>query len=219
MELKQIISQLEEGKSFPDLIKVDEYIPFSIKRVLTDDVVGLCIYKDEETDLLVNDILFKDLLTVIMKTLQLTDVEIENMTDENGELNIDVVIEAYDSLMELGIYEYIKSQLKNDDIDAIIEYKIKQRLETYNSVGNVIKSIVNELVSKIPSQEEIGNLMTSLPFQLEDLKNLKILNPSNKSNVKSKTNSKTPSKKSQTKSKNSQQLGDTLPKVESDGNG
>jgi hypothetical protein len=207
MELKQIIVELKEGKFFPDLIKVEEYIPFSTKRVLTDDVVGLCLYLDEETNLLVNDILFKDLLTVIMKTLQLTDVEIENVTDELGELNIDVVIEAYDNLIELGIYEYIKSQLKNDDIDAIIEYKIKQRLETYNSVGNVIKGIVNELVSKIPSQEEIGNLMTSLPSQLEDLKSLKILNPSN-------VKSKTPSKKSQSKTKKSQELGDTLQKVE-----
>ncbi len=205
MELKQIIAELKEGKFFTDLIKVDEYIQFTTKRVLTDDVIGLCLYKDEETDLLVNDILFKDLLTVIMKTLQLTDIEIDNITDENGELNIDVVIEAYDNLMELGIYEYIKSQFKNDDIDAIIEYKIKQRLEIHNSVGNVIKSIVNELVSRIPSQEDIGNLMTSLPSQLEDLKNLKILNPSN---VKSKTNSK----KSQ--SKKSQEVGDTLQKVE-----
>ena len=63
----------------------------------------------------------------------------------------------------------------NDDIWELVRYEVSQELEINNSVANVLKTTIEDLVAKLPTQEEIGQLMTQIPSQLDGLKNLNIL--------------------------------------------
>lgn len=197
MKLNEIIDLKPTQQQLSGLIKVElPYIPLADKRNITDNIARLSVYVDETTILLMHDVLAQRLLSAIHRVLYLTDIEIENILDENNDINIEIAVNSYDKMIQNGILQHIEAQLVNDDIDEIVNYKIKQNIETYNSVSNVLRNIVTDLVSKIPSQEDIGNLMTSLPSQIEGLKDLKILNGLNTPTQNTKKPSKSKSKKS-----------------------
>lgn len=194
MNLNEILEQLKQVDNKPnlsELVNVElSYIPFSDKRNITDSIANLSTFVDETTNLLIHDKLAEDLLTLIHKVLYLTDITIENILDEENDINTEVAIEAYDNLLQSGIASYIDSQLVNDDISILVEHKIKQKLETQNSVTFVLTNLITDIASKIPSQEEIQGLMTSLPAQLSQLNNLNILGNSDKPTPKTKSKTK-----------------------------
>ena len=206
MKLKSILDKLKKGEGeVLEKIKITKYIPFSTKRAITKNVAMQVTFKDEDvyddegelftkgTEQLVHDVIYQDLLTFAYKIAFLTDIEIEGLIDEDNIINFIVAEEAHNQMGEVGIYDYINEQFINDDIDEIITYEVNQELQRNNSTANILKIIIEDLVSKIPTQEDIGNLMTQIPSQLEGLKDLKFLN--NKSNVKSNTNKKSPKSK------------------------
>jgi hypothetical protein len=189
MKLKSILSKIKKGEGeVLEKIKVEKYIPFSIKRAIVKNVAMQVTYKDEDlyteegelllegTEQLIHDLMLQELLTFAYKVSYLTDVVIDGLLDENGIVNIKITEKAYDAMCKAGVYWYINNQFINDDIDSLVNYEVKQELERNNSTANILKILIEDLVSKLPSQEDIGNLMTEIPNQLDGLKNLKILN-------------------------------------------
>ena len=181
MKLKTLVNKIKKDEKLEDLIKVQEFIKFITKRNICDNVSSLCIFLDDETKLMKRDIMFQELLTKVFKIMHLTDIElptfvIESEDDNNGDLDLEVLTELYDTLNEYGIIEFVECKLANDDIDWTIDKIVSQDIETYNSSSRII----SDLISNLPSMEDIGNLMTTLPNQLKDIQNLEILKPSNK---------------------------------------
>lgn len=210
MKLKLILDKLNKGESeVLGEIKITKYIPFYLRRVIVKNVAMQVTVKDEDvyddegelyakgTEQLVHDVIYQELLTFAYKIAFLTDIEVEGLIDEDNIINSTIAEEAHNQMGESGIYDYINDQFVNDDIEELITYEVRQTLEINNSVANVLKTIVEDLVSKIPNMEDIGNIMTQIPSQLEGLKDLKFLNnnSNNKSNVKSNTNKKSPKSK------------------------
>lgn len=204
MKLKSIISKLKKGETeVLDKIKVTKYIPFATKRAIVKNVALQVTYKDENifdtesneliakgTEMLVHDLLLQELLTFSYKIAYLTDITVDGLIDEDNIINIEIAEKAYDDVCScvmdeyLNLYQFINTKFTNDDIESIISHEVKQELERNNSTANVLKNVVEDLVSKLPTQEEIGNLMTQIPNQLESLKDLKILNKNNPTELK-----------------------------------
>ena len=212
MKLKSILDKLKKGEGeVLEKIKIAKYIPFSTKRAITKNVTMQVTFKDEDvyddegnlyskgTEQLVHDKIYEELLTFAYKIAFLTDIKIDGLIDEDNIVDVTVAEKAYDEIhsQSLGIYDnlyvYINEQFVNDNIEELITYEVNQELKRNNSTANILKIIIEDLVSKIPSQEDIGNLMTQIPSQLEGLKDLKFLN--NNSNVKSNNTKKFPKSK------------------------
>lgn len=173
MKLQEIISKSKETP-FNELIKVTSYIPLLLKGQIVKNIIALSTVPDQDTGLMKKDFLFQELFTTIFITLELSDVEIENILDESGTIEIDVAIEAYEQLIESGIYNYICNCLINNDINALVDMEVKQKVDLYNSVAAVLQRTITSLVTKIPSEEGVKELMSQLSTQLGDLN---ILNP------------------------------------------
>jgi len=203
MKLKSIISKLKKGEEGTlEKIKIKSYIPFSTKRAIVKNVALQTTYRDESiyseegellvqgTEQLVWDSMLQDLLIFAYKVAYLTDITIDGLIDEDNIVDIQVAEKAYDEMCGYqldecsDLYQYINSQLTNDDIEFIIDNEVGQELDRNNSTANILKIIIEDLVSKLPSQEDIGNLMTQIPNQLEGLKDLKILNNNSKKDDK-----------------------------------
>jgi hypothetical protein len=199
MKLKSIISKLKKGEEGTlEKIKIERYIPFATKRAIVKNVALQTTYKDENvysdegellqtgTEQLIWDSMLQDLLTFAYKIAYLTDITIDGLIDEDNIVDITVAEKAYDEMCGYqldeiyNLYEYINSQFTNDDIDFIIDSEVGQLLDRNNSTANILKILIEDLVSKLPSQEDIGNLMTQIPNQLEGLKDLKILKNNSK---------------------------------------
>lgn len=195
MKLKSIISKLKKGENeVLEKIKVTKYIPFSTKRAIVKNVAMQVTYKDEDlytnegeliqrgTEQLIHDSMLQELLTFAYKVSFLTDIVIEGLLDEDNIVDIKVAEEAYDLMCGYNIdeytslYDFIESNFINDDIYETITYEVEQELNRTNSTANILKVILEDIISNIPTMEDIGNLMTQIPNQLESLKDLKILN-------------------------------------------
>jgi len=194
MKIQEIIEKIDKDEGYiGDFIEVEEFILLQTKHVLTNNVVDLCVYVNEETNMLENNILSQVLFTNILKAHYFTDIElginlgemlsrvpdenstieeIEEIEEQNAE-DLNKLMEIHDLLEEYSIIDYIDSEFKNDNLKEIIDYKINQKIQNHNSVYNVLQNIFKSL----PSMEDIGNLMNTLPQELNSLKNLEILNP------------------------------------------
>jgi len=189
MKLKSIISKINKNEDGAlDKIKVTKYIPFSTKRAIVKNVTALSTYMDGDivsedaseiiirgTGMMKNDVILEELLIFAYKIAFLTDITVDGLLDEDMVVDIEIAEQAYDSMVEREIYDYINEQFVNDDIWELVRYEVSQELEINNSVANVLKTTIEELVAKLPTQEEIGQLMTQIPSQLDGLKNLNIL--------------------------------------------
>ena len=134
---------------------------------------------DEDTDMLTCDPILKDLFYVLNIVLECSDIEIEGLfdTDENGEQNINIekAIEAYDLIMENEIFGFIETELNLFHLESAVDKEIDQRMEINNSISNVLRKSINTLMSKIPSEDGMKDLMAQLPSQIASLNDLQIL--------------------------------------------
>jgi hypothetical protein len=175
MKLQEIISKLKEGTPLSDLIKITPYIPLLAKRAIMNNAASLSTYIDEETNMMKKDILLSELFCTLFVTIETSDVEIENLQDENGEINVETAIEAYESLMESGAYSRISCKLVNNDVDALVDAEMNQRIDNHNSVASVLNRAIGVLIEKIPNEDSIKELITQLPAQLASLGDLSVL--------------------------------------------
>jgi hypothetical protein len=176
MKLQEIISNNKSGTLLKELIQITTpYIPLLLKRQIRNTVVTLSTYVDEETNMMRSDKLLMEMYATLMVCLECTDIELDELVNEEGEINIECAIEAYDELIQSGVYSYIMTNIANNDIDALVEIEIQERLDTYNSVASVLNRAISSVMKKLPSEESMKELLTQLPTQLAGLKDLNIL--------------------------------------------
>jgi hypothetical protein len=172
MELKKIVELLKEGKKLEDILNITyKHIPLILQRQILKNVVSFTIVDDEETGFVKRDLIMQELMTVLSLVLECTDLEIEGLTDEEGDIDIAVALEAYDEIIKHGIYDYVESQVDTYMHNLIYE-EIQQTLEIHNSTANVLSQTIKNISDKIPNQETIMSMMQSLPQQLSDVQNL-----------------------------------------------
>jgi len=175
MKLKSVIRGLKNGKEIEELVKIKKnFMTFAERRVICSNVANLAIFYDEDTEMYVYEDLVKDMYLTLYRIIYYTNIEIDDLfiEDENGEndINLEVAVKAYDDLMANKIYALCVENLNdfnsNDTLDNLIQSAIEQKINIYNSTGFAIKTIVNELVSKLPNPTEIQSLIGSVTSEL-----------------------------------------------------
>jgi hypothetical protein len=183
MELTKIVELIQsqhEIKANPKLLESyitieKTYIPLQLKRQIVKNIVDFSLYTDEETQLLKHDLMLQDLMTILHIVIECTDVQIDDLFTEEKKLNTEVAVEAYDKLIQFGIYKYIEDRLENNDITVLVDYEIQQQLSVVNSVSHIVLKSFEKLFSIIPSQEKIQDLINTLPQTVSQLNGLQFL--------------------------------------------
>jgi hypothetical protein len=189
MKLQELISKIQESGESTDLkslINTKSYLPILTQRAIVKSICDMCLYVDEETDMLQCDYVMKELFYVLNTTLECSDIEIDGIIDENGEIDLETAVEAYDLIIEFGVYEHIRFNSRTPKFRTFLDQEIEQKISTYNSVSNVLRKSINSLMDKIPSEANIKELMEQLPTQLSSLGDLQILGNGKKTRSKTK---------------------------------
>ncbi len=193
MKLNEIITSLrsETPLPFSDLFQINvKNMPILVKRQMVRDVTNLSVYLDEETKLMRRDNFLVKILTTLFLTMQFTDIEIDELIDETGDINIELAVSAYDDLMETEIYAEILKQIDDIvyDIDFLVDCEINEKINNYNSSGGVLQRIFEYIMEKVPDADSIKNMIQEIPLELEGLKNLEMFTlPTAKKPKKSKS--------------------------------
>lgn len=172
MELKKIVESLQEGKKLEELVNITyKHIPLILQRQIVKNISSFTLILDEETGFTKRDLIMQELMTVLSIALECSDLEIEGLTDEDGDIDISVALESYDEIVKYGIYDYIEPKIESQ-IHYLINEEIRQHIEIYNSTANVLSQTIKNISDKIPNQETIMTMMQQLPQQMSDVQNL-----------------------------------------------
>jgi hypothetical protein len=177
MELTKVVELIQSQQaSLESYITIEKsYIPLQLKRQIVKNIVDFSLYTDEETQLLKHDLMLQDLMTILHLVIECTDVQIDDLFTEEKKLNTEVAVEAYDKLIQFGIYKYIEDRLENNDINVLVDYEIQQQLSVVNSVSHIVLKSFEKLFSIIPSQDKIQDLINTLPQTVSQLNGLQFL--------------------------------------------
>ena len=181
MELTKVVELIQSQQaSLESYITIEKsYIPLQLKRQIVKNIVDFSLYTDEETQLLKHDLMLQDLMTILHLVIECTDVQIDDLFTEEKKLNTEVAVEAYDKLIQFGIYKYIEDRLENNDINVLVDYEIQQQLSVVNSVSHIVLKSFEKLFSIIPSQDKIQDLINTLPQTVSQLNGLQFLGGAN----------------------------------------
>jgi hypothetical protein len=180
MKLSEIIERKNKGENLSDLVAIKPYIPLILKRSMVKSITGYSLTYDEN-GIVSSDAIMQELFTVLNIVLEVADIEIDGLFDEiekedgiiHYEINLGVALEAYDTLMQSGIYKYIDENLASNckDISSLVDLEIANHISVNNSVGAVLTRALQTIINMIPSEQKIGEMMSSLPVMLDGLKN------------------------------------------------
>ena len=170
MKLKEIIEKLEIGHIIRELIKVEvSHIPLITKRSIMNSVADLSLYINEESQMMSRDLILQEMFTTLLVLLETTDIELEGLVDENGDVDVEAALNIYDDIMKHGIYHFVCENVTNNDLEYLIESEIDQRITTHNSIASVLARTLQSLTSLLPSETKLMDAMKELPGMLGNL--------------------------------------------------
>lgn len=152
----------------PSNLKVKPYLPFPNKRLMVDTILNQCV-KFDHGIAKVDYVLFK----LTKETVIIA-----------GYTNIDLALEedlttAYDELRQKGILKQIFNRIDKDELElfeTILDKEIAQILSVNNSLLTVVAAALNKLIDKMPTEEQLDNLLANLdiidPDKLSSIKSL-----------------------------------------------
>jgi hypothetical protein len=92
MKLKEIIEKLEIGHIIRELIKVEiSHIPLITKRSIMNSVADLSLYINEVSQMMSRDLILQEMFTTLLVLLETTDIELEGLVDENGDVDSEAI--------------------------------------------------------------------------------------------------------------------------------
>lgn len=163
-ELRKLQKELVEDikiVNFGELeIEVKQYLPIEDKIILAYTIYNNCT--DEEDGILVTNETTRDILTTYLITQYYTNLTLPQD-----------YLEGYDLLVSTGLYKAIKKSIiyevnrveemvNNMKINGLIEY------EQRNKLASIIKKTLNELVNKVPTEDEIRKFVEEASEEIEN---------------------------------------------------
>jgi len=181
MKFNELKEQIQLGVNVSELINF-EYVPLMSQKIIIDNIKSICL-KEDNNGILSIDYVFKNLFTLLYVSVNFTNIEFEELYDEEYNLNSNFAFEIYDLFKEYKIDKFIFNQDDCKDFVEILENDITQEINIKNSVSSVLSQVLNSIAGKLPSENSVNSLIGDLPA---------LLNSFNQQVKK-----KTPSKKNQ----------------------
>ena len=141
-------------------IEVVQYLPIDKKIELATAIYKSCVNTDD--GLLITSETSRDIATVYLLTQYYTNLTLPQD-----------VLEGYNLLISTGIYEIIKENII-DEVNRVEELvdniKMEEliKYEQENTIMYVIKNMLNELISKVPTADEAKKLIEEASKEIEN---------------------------------------------------
>jgi hypothetical protein len=130
-----------------DLIIMTQYIPFSYKQIMVDDIKKSCLITDENGITKI-DFGLKILVTEYLIVLQYTNINLP-------EINY---VDTYDQLKENGIVSKVLELIPLEEFNMLIDMindEIDQEVKLANQLEVIVSKFLGDLLSKIPETKNI----------------------------------------------------------------
>ena len=169
MQISELKTKIEEGKSIQDLIEVKQYLSIIEKQLIGSKIIDSCIVIDDESNLYKIDYFYKKLTSDVSLLVNYTNIEFS----EN-------LIEDYDYLAENVGIEWILNQIPISEVEFILDLvdcELAQIVKLNNSIEGILANRLQALINKVPDEKGIKKLMTEAQKQINKIKpeNLEIL--------------------------------------------
>ena len=169
MQISELKTKIEEGKSIQDLIEVKQYLSIIEKQLIGSKIIDSCIVIDDESNLYKIDYFYKKLTSDVSFLVNYTNLEFS----EN-------LIEDYDYLAENVGIEWILNQIPISEVEFILDLvdcELAQIVKLNNSIEGILANRLQALINKVPDEKGIKKLMTEAQKQINKIKpeNLEIL--------------------------------------------
>ena len=164
MKFNDIKDQVKSGVELSELITF-KYVSLSAQENMVDNIKKICIHQSNGFSKI--DYTLKSLFEVLSIIVNYTDMEIEHLYDDVENIDSAIAIEVYDFCKEYKIYEYVLKNINSEDFFTILNNEIDQEVEINNSVAFIISNALNTIMSKIPSEADMGLLISQVPSMLE----------------------------------------------------
>jgi hypothetical protein len=166
MSKKVTISKIKEfakskEKDFSTLgIEIKKYLPIKIKKAIIDLIVENAI-NDNKANYLIKQYSYE--VTILREYSNIDLSTIDKIADETQQS--DKMLELYDTLKELGIIDYIIGNIPVSEIEFIkrtIDSQIEHNVKQKESLEDIIRKFLNELMAKIPDKEGMLDLLNTV---------------------------------------------------------
>jgi hypothetical protein len=155
-----LISVSEIKEDFSN-IKVKTYLPFTVKKIMVDNIFDSIVAENEN-----------GLKIIDYSLLQF----VKDFTLINNYSNLDFTeldtIEIYDLLKENGTLKYIIEKIPQEELSffsEVISNEIQQIKEIDNSIQSILSKVLNKLIDKIPSDKALAKIIKDIPKQIEKI--------------------------------------------------
>lgn len=177
MNFNEIKEQVQSGAKLLDIIEFN-YVTLASQKSMVDSIKGICIKQEYGFSKI--DYAIKNLFELLHVVANFTNIELENLYNDNDNIDSTIAIDIYDFCKENKIYDFILKNINADDFFTLLENEIRQEIEVSNSVASVLNQALNGITSKIPSAEGIGEIMKDMPNILAGLNKPKATTPRKK---------------------------------------
>jgi len=168
MKFDELAKQIELGIDPRKLIEF-KYVNLVDQRRIINEIKSACLIVDDNSKLTKIDFVLKDLFTLLYITMNYTNIEIKELLFIDENINTRFALEIYDLLRKYNIDEFIYSESNCKHLLEMLEKEIEQEINIYNSVALVIKNILNDIISKLPSEDNIKVLMSEIPTLMNSM--------------------------------------------------
>lgn len=170
MNFKEFKEQIQLGIKISELIKF-KYVPLMSQQIMIENIKSICLKEDNNLKKI--DYMFKDLFTLLYVSVNYTDLEFDNLYDDEYNINFNIALDIYDYFKELKIDKYIYNQSDCQDFIRLLDKEIEQEINIKNSVSFVLAEVLNNIVNKLPSENTINSIMKDIPALLNPKKQTK----------------------------------------------
>jgi len=178
MKFNEIKEQVQSGVNVSDLIIKFEYVTLASQKSMVDSIKGICIKQEYGFSKI--DYAIKNLFELLHVISNFTDIELENLYNDNDNIDSTIAIDIYDFCKKHKVYDFILKNINSNDFFTLLNNEIEQEIEISNSVASVLNQTINGITAKIPSAEGIGEIMKEMPNIFASLNKPKVTTPRKK---------------------------------------
>lgn len=154
---------IEEGFKLQDIVRVKRGLTYAERLSFIDDMLSACIINLDNSNMKKIDYINKDLIFTILFIRYYTNIDLSE---------VESLYEVYDYLTNnnksnitiLNLLKCLNNYTNLDlcDLESCIDEVLEQEIKVNNSIENVIKTLLGELINKIPNESQLTNLFSTL---------------------------------------------------------
>lgn len=164
-----LITISEIIEDFSNVI-IKSYIPYVVKSTMIKNILDVVVFENEQGLKTINYSLLS-LVKEIVLFNNYTNVSIFE-DKEDDENNVEDTVFVYDKLKEIGVIDYVLSQIPHEEFyffDEVINKEIEQIQMVGNGVSSILAKTLNKIVEKLPDQKSLAKLIKNLPKQINKI--------------------------------------------------